>query len=352
VGIEADVLPGAVTAGAEAATRPSPLGRPFRSRRLRVIGKNVGAGLLTLFVISIVTFGLMSVRSPDEIARARFGNQVTRSQVQAFSQEYGLNKPVYRRYGQWLWHFVHGDMGTSYVTTTSVADNVVPRFRRTIILSLVSLLIALPLSVMIGVFQARRMGSPADMALLGGSVAVAALPEFVIGIGLLYVFGIKLGWLPVDSSSALVFSSGFAQTAKAYVLPAATLVLAMVPYIARIARGSVREALGMPYTQAAVLRGLPRSTVIWDHAFRNAAVPLVSAVSINIVYLLSSVIAVEWVFGFPGLGQGLVQATQTSDAYNVEAIAVLSGAVFIAVSLAADITVAWLNPRLKAVAAQ
>ena len=190
------------------------------------------------------------------------------------------------------------------------------------------------------------------MALLGGSVVLAALPEFVIGIALLYIFGIKLGWLPVDSSSALVFSSGFIQTAKAYVLPAATLVLAMVPYIARIARGSVRESLGMPYTQAAVLRGLPRSTVIWDHAFRNAAVPLVSAVSINIVYLLSSVIAVEWVFGFPGLGQGLVQATQTSDAFNVEAIAVLSGAVFIAVSIAADIAVAYLNPRLKAATQQ
>ncbi|HZU19827.1 MAG TPA: ABC transporter permease [Gaiellaceae bacterium] len=313
-----------------------------------MIARQVGGGLLTLFVISIVTFGLMSVRTPDQIARARFGNQVTPAQVQAFAQEYGLEKPVYQRYGTWLWHFVQGDMGTSYVTTTSVASNVIPRFKRTIILSLVSLLVALPLSVLVGVFQARRMGSPADLALLGFSVVVAALPEFVVGIALLYVFGIRLGWLPVDSSSALVFASSFSATAKAYVLPAATLVLAMVPYIARIARGSVREALGMPYTQAAVLRGLRRGTVVWDHAFRNAAVPLVNAVSINIVYLLSSVIAVEWVFGFPGLGQGLVQATQTSDAFNVEAIALLSGAVFIAVSILADIAVAYLNPRLKA----
>jgi peptide/nickel transport system permease protein len=308
--------------------------------------------VLTLFVISIVTFGLMSVRTPDEIARARFGNQVTPAQVQAFAQEYGLEKPVYVRYGKWLWRFVHGDMGTSYVTTTSVSSNVLPRFRRTIILSLVSLLIAMPISVLIGVFQARRMGGIADLTLLGASVVVAALPEFVVGIALLYIFGIKLGWLPVDSSSALVFASGFVNTAKAYVLPAATLELAIVPYVARIARGSMRESLGMPYTQAAVLRGLRRSTVVWDHAFRNAAVPLVSAVSINVVYLLSSVIAVEWVFGFPGLGQGLVQATQTSDAFNVEAIALLSGAVFIAVSLLADIAVAYLNPRLKAASLQ
>lgn len=337
-----------MTAGTAVAPGPKALGRPWRSRRVGVIARQVGGGLLTLFVISIVTFGLMSVRTPDQIARARFGNQVTPAQVQAFAQEYGLEKPVYQRYGTWLWHFVQGDMGTSYVTTTSVASNVIPRFKRTIILSLVSLLVALPLSVLVGVFQARRMGSPADLALLGFSVVVAALPEFVVGIALLYVFGIRLGWLPVDSSSALVFASSFSATAKAYVLPAATLVLAMVPYIARIARGSVREALGMPYTQAAVLRGLRRGTVVWDHAFRNAAVPLVNAVSINIVYLLSSVIAVEWVFGFPGLGQGLVQATQTSDAFNVEAIALLSGAVFIAVSILADIAVAYLNPRLKA----
>ena len=145
-----------------------------------------------------------------------------------------------------------------------------------------------------------------------------------------------------------------AMLATARVVPAftvsPTLVLAIVPYIARIARGSLREALGMPYTQAAVLRGLSRRTVIWDHAMRNAGVPLVNAVAINIVYLLSGVIVVEWVFAFPGIGQGLVQATSTSDAFNVEAIALVMGAMFIGVSVAADLTVAYLNPRLKAAA--
>ena len=127
----------------------------------------------------------------------------------------------------------------------------------------------------------------------------------------------------------------------------------------KVGGGSLRErgrrmdeALGMPYTQAAALRGLPRRTVIWDHAMRNAGVPLVNAVAINIVYLLSGVIVVEWVFAFPGIGQGLVQATSTSDAFNVEAIALLMGAMFIFVSLAADFLVAYLNPRLKAAAAR
>ena len=324
----------------------------FRSPRLRTIGRQAGAGLLTLFLISVVAFGMMSVRSPSEVAHAKFGNQITQVQIDAFSHKYGLDKPVYERYGKWLWHFAHGDMGTSYVTDVSVSSNVLPRFERTLILSLVSLLIAMPISVLIGIFQARRLGTFADLSLLSGSVVIAALPEFVVGIGLLFLFAVELGWLPTDSATALTFASSFADEAKAYVLPAATLVLAIVPYVARIARGSLREALGMPYTQAAVLRGLSRRTVIWDHALRNAGVPLVNAVAINIVYLLSGVIVVEWVFAFPGVGQGLVQATSTSDAFNVEAIALLMGAMFIGVSLAADLGVAYLNPRLKAAAAR
>ena len=334
--------------------RVAPAGgvRLVRSARLRTIARQIGSGLLTLFLISIVTFGMMSVRGPSQIAHEKFGNQITPAQVDAFAHQYGLDKPLVERYGKWLWHFAHGDMGTSYVTDVAVSANVIPRFERTLILSFVSLLLALPISVMIGVFQARRIGSWRDLSLLTGSVVVAALPEFVVGIGLLFLFAVKLGWLPVDSATALTFASSFTDEAKAYVLPAATLVLAIVPYIARIARSSVREALTAPYTQAAVLRGLSRRTVIWDHAMRNAGVPLVNAVAINIVYLLSGVIVVEWVFAFPGIGQGLVQATSTSDAFNVEAIALLMGAMFIATSLLADVVVAYLNPRLKAIAAR
>jgi peptide/nickel transport system permease protein len=336
--------------GSVLAARARPRTRLLRSQRLRVIGRQLGVGLVTLFLISVVAFGMMSVRTPEQIAREKFGNQITTAQVDAFAHQYGLDEPIYTRYGTWLWHFAQGDMGTSFVTDTPVESNVIPRFVRTLILSVISLLIAIPISVWLGVFQARRLGSWSDMSLLTGSVIIAALPEFVVGIGLLFVFAVELGWLPVDSATALTFASSFTDRVKAYVLPCATLVLAMVPYIARIARGSMREALGMPYTQAAVLRGLPRRTVIWDHAMRNAGVPLVNAVSVNVVYLLSGVIVVEWVFAFPGIGQGIVQATSTSDAFNVEAMALMTGAMFICVSLAADLVVAYLNPRLKAAA--
>src|SRR3989441_4155799 len=241
----------------------------LRSARLRTIGRQIGIGLLTLFLISVVAFGMMSVRTPDQIARKKFGNQITTVQVGAFAHTYGLDKPIYERYGKWLWHMSHGDMGTSYVTDVAVSSNVIPRFERTLILSLVSLLIALPISVAIGVFQARRVGSWSDLSLLTGSVVIAALPEFVVGIGLLFLFAVELGWLPVDSATALTFASSFGEQAKAYVLPAATLVLAIVPYIARIARGALREALGMPYTQAAALRGLSRRAGLSGRARRD-----------------------------------------------------------------------------------
>jgi peptide/nickel transport system permease protein len=323
----------------------------LRSPRARAIVRQLASGVATLLVISIVVFGFMSLRTANEIAHQKFGNQITPDQVTAFARSVGLDKPVWERYGIWLSHFARGDMGTSFVTNSRVSDNVIPRFEKTLILAALSLLISFPISVAIGVFQARRVGSGIDLSLLMGSVVVAALPEFVVGILLLFLFSRELGWLPTDSTS-LVFPSSFKSEAEAYALPTATLVLAIVPYIARIARGSLREALAAPYTQAAVLRGLPRRTVVWDHAMRNAGVPLINAVAVNIVYLLSGVIVVENVFAFPGIGQGLVQAIQTTDVYNVLAIAMMMGALFVIVSVVADIVAAYLNPRLRAAVAR
>jgi peptide/nickel transport system permease protein len=318
------------------------------SPRARAIARQVGSALATLLVISIVTFGATNIRTPTDIAHEKLGKEITPAQITAFAQKYGLDKPVYERYGIWLWHFAQGDWGTSFVTDQPVLPSVVPRFERTLILSLVSLALALPISILLGVYQARRVGSAVDLALLTGSVLVAALPEFVVGIGLLMLFAVTLGWLPIDSATALTFASSLGAQAKAYVLPALTLTLAMVPYIVRIARASVREALAAPYVQAAVLRGLPRRTIVWDHALRNAGVPLVNAIAINIVYLLSGVIVVETVFAFPGIGQELVQAISTTDMFSVQAIAFVMGGLFIAISLVADVLVAYLNPRLKA----
>lgn len=335
------------------APAPAPTPEPARLRtryaRLESVTRQLGAALLTLFVISIVTFAATNIKDPVEVARGALGREATEEQLQAYVEQNSLDDPVYVRYVNWLGDFVRGDWGTSPVTGREVRDEVMPRLEKTLLLSVASLLVALPISIVLGLFMARRIGTWADLSLLIGTVVFAALPEFVVGIGLLMLFAVQLGWLPVDST-ALSFGTT-AEQAKAYVLPALTLVVAMVPYIARIARGAVREALAAPYTQAALLRGLPRRTVVWDHAMRNASVPLVNAVAINLVYLLSGVIVVENVFAFPGIGQALVQSIGGGDTITVQAIALVMGAMFIVISLIADLLVVYFNPRLKAASA-
>jgi peptide/nickel transport system permease protein len=333
---------------------PTPEPAPARARgdrlragggRLAAVARQLGGALLTLFIISIVTFAATNVKSPREVAQNALGRETTSGQLEAYIQAHDLDAPVVQRYVNWLGDFVRGDWGTSPVTGRDVREDVIPRFEKTLILSLVSLVVALPISVLLGVFMARRTGSVVDLILLIGSVILAALPEFVVGIGLILLFAVTLGWLPVDSTG-LAFGST-TDKMQAYILPAATLVIAMVPYIVRIARGATREALAAPYTQAAVLRGLPRRSVIWTHAMRNAAVPLVNAVAINLVYLLSGVIVVENVFAFPGIGQALVAAINQGDTLTVQAIALVMGAMFIMISLVADLLVVYFNPRLK-----
>jgi peptide/nickel transport system permease protein len=297
-------------------------------------------------MVSIVVFGATNLRSSAHVARATLGQQIAPEQISAFVKERGLDRPIYARYWSWVKNAVRGDLGVSPVTGRPVREDVLPRLAYTAVLTLVTLFVAVPLSVGLGVYMARRTGTLRDLALLIGTFVVAAMPEFVVGIGLLLVVSVKLHVLPVDST-ALSFGT-LSEKVEAFILPTLTLVFAIAPYLVRMARASVREALNSPYVEAAVLRGLPRRSVIWVHVMPNAAVPLVNAVVVSLVYLLSGVIVVENVFAFPGIGELLVQAIGSGDTVTVQAIALLMGGMFIVSSLTADLLILYLNPRLKA----
>lgn len=302
--------------------------------------------VLTLFVISLITFFGTSLKSPEELAKASLGRYITPAQAQAFIQTNHLDRSLVIRYVDWLGNFVTGHFGTSYITHRPVSIDVVPRLKRTLILTIATLILAVPIGVALGVRSARRWGKPSDLALNVGAVVVSAFPEFVIGLFLLIVIGVELRWLPVDSGQGLAFGSLHAQI-EAYVLPTLTLVAASVPFIMRNTRVVVRETLSAPYTRAAILHGVPRRRVVWHHAVRNAASPILNAVAINVIYLLAGVIVVENVFDFPGLGQDLVNAVTTGDTITVQAVAMLLGAIFIVVSLLTDTLAAVLNPLSK-----
>lgn len=329
----------------------SPEGRSLFGPRKQALVRHLGWALATLFVISVVTFGAVNVgRSPEDVAKQALGPFVTQEQIDVYISENRLDDPIVGRYGRWLGDFVRGDFGFSPVTQREVRPEVLPRLEKSVVLALASLAVTLPLALVIGVFMARNTsnlkGTSTSIALL----FLSALPEFVVGIGLLMLFGVVLGVLPTDSAS-LAFGGDGIQL-DAYVLPTMALVLVSVPYIAWVTRAAASEAFSAPYTRAAVLRGLGPRTVTWDYVMRNAAVPIVNAVALNLVYLLGGVIVIETVFAFPGMGQALVEAIGSGDVITVQAIGLLMGAMFIAISLVADLFVIYFNPRLKAAASR
>jgi peptide/nickel transport system permease protein len=306
----------------------------------------VGAGLLTLWVISVVTFGFTSARSAEATAIAALGQEsATPELIDEFIRLHGLDRPVHERYGSWLGDFVRGDWGKSPTTNRPVRDDIGPRFVNTLRLTVLALLVGIPLSILLGVYMAARAGTRRDLGLVMGSVVIAAMPEFVLGIGLLLLFAVYVPIFPVDSTA---FSfGGTGAKLMALVLPTATIVIHMLPYMVRMTRASARETFAAPYVRAAVLRGLPRRLVVWRHGMKNAAIPLVNAVALNLVWLLGGVIVVENVFAYPGLGQLLVSAIDSNDAIMVQSIAMIMGAMFITISIVADLIVVYLNPRLR-----
>lgn len=312
---------------------------------MRVLRVHVLPRLITLWLISVVTFVATHALGVD-VARRTLGKEVTASQLSAFRHQYGLDKPLLTQYVTWLSHFVRGDWGISPVSGQPIRHGVVERLDSTLLLSAGALLVALPISIALGMFMAKRAGRLSDLSLSIGSVGLAATPVFVIGILLIYVFSVQLGWTPVDST-ALSFG-GTAAHVRAYILPIATLALALIPHVTRITRASVWDTLTAPYAQAAVLRGLTRPTVTWRYLMPNASAPVINAVALDMMWLVGGVILVENVFGFPGLGTLLVASVEAGDVISVQTIVLLTGALFIAISLAADLLVVAFNPRLRA----
>ncbi|MBT2514741.1 ABC transporter permease [Arthrobacter sp. ISL-30] len=323
----------------------APVVAPRKSMtRVWALVRQLLMSVLTLLLISFIAFAAMN-RSPEQIARNALGISVTDEQLQSFITLQGLDRPLPVRYLDWLGHYLQGDWGTTLTSKLPIKPLVLPAFAHTAELALASLVWSLPVAIALGVFMARK-GGVFDRVAFVVMTVLAALPEFVVGLGLMILLAVQLRWLPV-SSSAVSGEVSFAWL-QAFVLPALTLGLIVVPYVSRIARASVSEALNAPFTRNAVLRGLPRRRVVWRHATRSAAVPLVHAVALVMIYLLGGAIIVENVFAFPGLGRLLVQAIAQGDTNSALSITVLLGAVFIALSFVADIFVAYLNPRLKA----
>jgi peptide/nickel transport system permease protein len=310
----------------------------------RFLATRLVLAVLTLVIISAITFFATNV-IPGDPARIALGKGATTEQLRAYDRQQGLDQPVATRYVHWVANAVRGRWGTSVLSQQTVTSLVVPRILRTVLLGFFAMLVAVPVAFILGVYSAQRSGRPVDGAISFSALFINSLPEFVVAITLLVVLGVELGVLPIESSGVAFGST--ADAVKGYVLPVLTLATVLTPYMTRMIRANVRDVAGRPFIRSAVLRGLSRRRVVWRHVVPNASLPVVNVVALSMAELIGGVVVIETVFGFPGIGQLLVDSVGSRDIPTVQVIALIIGAGVVGLNFVADGIVLLLNPQLR-----
>lgn len=311
---------------------------------LRIIAVRLGLGAATFLAVSALVFLGMDAL-PGDAATAALGRNATPQSLATLRHEFGLDRPVLTRYGEWLGGLVHGDLGRSLPSGDPVSSVVRDRLRNTAFLAAATIAFMVPLSVLFGVLSATRRDRFFDHVTNSTTLVLMATPEFVVGSILAVLVSAWLTLLPpvslVDSSQS-VFSQ-----LSLMVLPVVTLLAASLAQTIRMIRASMLDVLDSEYVQVARLKGVPELRVLAFHALPNALAPTITILAFNIAWLTGGIVVVEAVFQFPGLGMTLVEGVSSRDVPTVQAISILIAAVYIVVNLLADVGIILLNPRLR-----
>jgi peptide/nickel transport system permease protein len=314
----------------------------------RLILRRLALGVLTLFLISLVVFAAV-LALPGDAATAILGKEATPERVAALRDQLHLNDSVITQYLDWIGGVLTGSFGESAATQQPVSELLSDRVANTAFLVFVAAIVAVPLSIGMGVWTAMRRDRPVDHVVTNGSLVLAALPEFVIGIGLILLFATSVfHWFP--AVSLLAPGEKAWSDPSVVVLPAAALVLAVTPYISRIMRGSMIEVLESEYVTMARLKGLPERTVIWRHAVPNAIVPAIQVTAMQLAWMAGGVVVVEFVFSYPGIGSLFIDAVGNRDMPVVQTITLLAAAIYVVLNLLADLATIAVTPRLRTAA--
>jgi peptide/nickel transport system permease protein len=317
--------------------------RSGRWRLGRWLARRVALGLVSLVFVSIIIFLLTHV-IPSDPARVILGRFAEPSQLAVVTKQLGLDKPLPAQYFSWIGGVLHGHLGTSYATKGSVSTIILPRLRNSLELLLIVSLISVPLSILLGMLAAARRDTAFDHVVSLSTISITGLPDFVIGILLTLLLAVGVfHLLPAISTTA----GNPLSSPKSMILPVATLVIATVPYLTRLVRGSMIEALGSPYVEMARLKGVPERPVVRRHALRNALVPVTQGTALTLIYLLGNVVVIETLFNYPGLGSIFVSSVSGRDLPMIQAIALVFAAMFILFNIVADLMTVLATPRLR-----
>jgi len=306
--------------------------------------RQFGQMLVTLFIISVLTFALIQV-VPGDLARSILGPFSTNQQVELLRQDLGLDEPLVERYATWLGDFVTGDWGVSRNEGVEVMPLVMGRLWNSIQLGALAMLITIPLSVGFGILAALYRDRMLDRTVNVVGLTWVGIPEFASGIVLLWVFAVKLGWFPVIAG----FEPGAGPLDRLHhlILPTIPLVMVLFVYIARHTRQGTIEVLDSPYVRTATLKGMSRRRVIVRHVLPNALLPTVAVIGLQTGFVLGGLVIIENLFTYPGIGQLSLQAATLKDVDVLLPATMLTAALFMIVRFITELVYGLLDPRIR-----
>ena len=292
--------------------------------------------LLLLAGVTFVVFGMMYL-APGDVTVMLAASSPSPEQVAAIRREFGLDRPPWVQYGMFLRRAAHGDLGDSWIDRRPVMPQVLDAFGYTLRLAAVALGLSIVLGTAGGIVSAVRYRSATDESILSATLLGISVPVFVTGLLLIYLFAFRLGWFPTSGAG----------TWRHLVLPACTLASFLTAYNVRMTRACMLDVLGQDYVRTARAKGVRELGVLGRHAFRNALVPMVTVVGLQVGLLLGGAVITETVFGYPGVGQLVVSAISARDTPLVQACVLITASGFILVNLLVDMSYVLIDPRIR-----
>lgn len=309
-----------------------------------LVGRRVLWGCVTLLAVSLLIF-LGTEILPGDVAESILGQEATPEAVAALRRDLGLDVPPVERYLAWVGGLLRGDLGLSLASGKPVAELVGARLGNTFFLAGSAALVAIPLSLALGLVAALHQDRPLDRGLSMGSLVTISAPEFLIGYILIYLLSVNGQLFP--ALSRLTSRMDFWQQLHTIALPCLTLTAVVAAHTLRMTRASIIPVLSQPYIETAVLKGVTQARVVVVHALPNALAPIISVVMLTLAYLVVGVVVVEVVFSFPGMGKLMVDGVAKRDIPLVQACGLLFASVYILLNLLADVLAVVANPRLR-----
>jgi peptide/nickel transport system permease protein len=297
-----------------------------------------------IIMVAVMVFIMLRI-TPSDPAAILAGDNANSDQVAAVRKALGLDQPILQQFFIWIGKLAQGDLGESFFFKKSVASLVAERIEPTVSLAIFTITLAVLIAVPLGVLAAYWRGSLLDRVIMGFSVLGFSIPVFVVGYMLIYVLAMKLQWLPVQGYQRI--GEGIGGWAQRLILPSLTLSVIYIALIARMTRASVLETLSEDYIRTARAKGQVERLVLFRHALRNAAVPILTVIGISIALLIGGVVVTETVYTIPGLGRLTVDAVLARDYPTIQAVILLFSLLYVVINLVIDLAYAVFDPRIR-----